>query len=87
MTLAFGMKRPSTEDSNSLRGFEPPRKALNTGWTSPSQSSTSSTTPSITKADPESLKPIERGQADIVLNLLLRLACQVQVNMYKVCYW
>ncbi|XP_038211764.1 transcription-associated protein 1 isoform X1 [Zerene cesonia] len=58
------MKRISSEDS----GNEV-RKALNTGWASPQASSS--------RAEPDAAKPLDRQHVDVVVNLLLRLACQV----------
>ncbi|XP_013181191.1 PREDICTED: transformation/transcription domain-associated protein [Papilio xuthus] len=58
------VKRMSVDES----GGEA-RKALNTGWASP-QASTS-------RLEPDAAKPLDRAQVDIVVNLLLRLACQV----------
>lgn len=65
--MLSGIKRSSTEE----RQMEL-RKAANTGWSSPSQTT-------VLKHDPEVSKPIERANADMVFNLLLRFACQVQV--------
>lgn len=60
------MKRLSSDDSAGEA-----RKALNTGWASPAQST------SAAKPEPDAGKPIERQHVDVVVNLLLRLACQV----------
>ncbi|GBP38089.1 hypothetical protein EVAR_95217_1 [Eumeta japonica] len=48
------------------------RKALNTGWSSPAQCSSSQI-----KQEPDAGKPIDKQHIDVVVNLLLRLACQV----------
>ncbi|XP_041986434.1 transcription-associated protein 1 isoform X2 [Aricia agestis] len=58
------IKRISSEESGSES-----RKALNTGWASP-QASTA-------RLEPDAAKPLERQHVDVVVNLLLRLACQV----------
>ncbi|XP_028179424.1 transcription-associated protein 1 isoform X3 [Ostrinia furnacalis] len=60
------MKRISGEDS----GLEA-RKALNTGWASPQAS--------VSRLEPDAAKPLDKQHVDVVVNLLLRLACQ-QVN-------
>ncbi|XP_047506869.1 transcription-associated protein 1 isoform X1 [Pieris napi] len=64
------IKRISSEDSSSDA-----RKALNTGWASPQAASS---------REPDAAKPLERQHVDVVVNLLLRLACQLttpsQVN-------
>lgn len=57
------MKRLSVDDTSE------PRKALNTGWASPSSS--------IIKQETDLYKPIERHNIDLIINLLMRLACQV----------
>ncbi|XP_068621131.1 transcription-associated protein 1 isoform X2 [Battus philenor] len=59
-----GIKRVSAEES----GTEA-RKALNTGWASPQASSS--------RLEPDAAKPLDRAHVDVVVNLLLRLACQV----------
>ncbi|KAL0894581.1 hypothetical protein ABMA27_013148 [Loxostege sticticalis] len=59
-----GMKRISGEDT----GLEA-RKALNTGWASPQAS--------VSRLEPDAAKPLDKQHVDVVVNLLLRLACQV----------
>ncbi|CAK1549719.1 unnamed protein product [Leptosia nina] len=56
------MKRISSEDNSNDA-----RKALNTGWASPQ---------STTSREPDAAKPLDRQHVDVVVNLLLRLACQ-----------
>lgn len=58
------MKRMSSDES----GTES-RKALNTGWASPQAS--------VARLEPDAGKPLDRQHVDVVVNLLLRLACQV----------
>lgn len=58
------MKRVSSDES----GTES-RKALNTGWASPQAS--------VSRLEPDAAKPLDRQHVDVVINLLLRLACQV----------
>ncbi|KOB75140.1 Transformation/transcription domain-associated protein [Operophtera brumata] len=58
------MKRASSDDS----GTES-RKALNTGWASPQAS--------VSRLEPDAAKPLDRQHVDVVVNLLLRLACQL----------
>ncbi|XP_049868860.1 transcription-associated protein 1 isoform X2 [Pectinophora gossypiella] len=58
------LKRISSDDSMSE-----PRKALNTGWASPQAS--------VSRLEPDAAKPLDRQHVDVVVNLLLRLACQV----------
>ncbi|XP_060810438.1 transcription-associated protein 1 isoform X2 [Amyelois transitella] len=64
------IKRVSEDSSSSASGE---RKALNTvrlsGWASPQASSSG-------RAEPDAAKPLERQHVDVVVNLLLRLACQ-----------
>ncbi|XP_026322829.1 transcription-associated protein 1 isoform X2 [Hyposmocoma kahamanoa] len=57
------MKRGSTDDVSEAR------KALNTGWASPQAS--------VSRMEPDAAKPLDRQHVDVVVNLLLRLACQV----------
>lgn len=64
------MKRSSVDD-----GMEP-RKSLNIGWASPAQSTSSV----VIKQEPDAAKPIDKQHVDVVVNLLLRLACQVSGN-------
>ncbi|XP_045458905.1 transcription-associated protein 1 [Melitaea cinxia] len=61
------MKRTSSDET----GNEP-RKALNTGWASPQAS--------MSRVEPDAAKPLDRQHVDVVVNLLLRLACQVNDN-------
>ncbi|XP_050553861.1 transcription-associated protein 1 isoform X13 [Spodoptera frugiperda] len=66
------MKRISSDENSSDS-----RKALNTGWASPQASAA--------RMEPDAAKPLDRQHVDVVVNLLLRLACQnvsphVQVN-------
>ncbi|CAH2104885.1 unnamed protein product [Euphydryas editha] len=58
------MKRASSDDSGNEA-----RKALNTGWASPQAS--------VSRVEPDAAKPLDRQHVDVVVNLLLRLACQV----------
>ncbi|KAL4715075.1 hypothetical protein ACJJTC_012122 [Scirpophaga incertulas] len=58
------MKRASGEE-----GTSEARKAVNTGWASPQASSS--------RMEPDAAKPLDRQHVDVVINLLLRLACQV----------
>ncbi|VVC99481.1 unnamed protein product [Leptidea sinapis] len=58
------LKRVSSDDNSNES-----RKALNTGWASP-QTSTA-------RLEPDAAKPLDRHHVDVVVNLLLRLACQV----------
>ncbi|XP_046961593.1 transcription-associated protein 1 isoform X1 [Vanessa cardui] len=58
------MKRVSSDESGNET-----RKALNTGWASPQAS--------VSRAEPDAAKPLDRQHVDVVVNLLLRLACQV----------
>lgn len=66
MSPSGSTKRLSVDESAEAR------KALNTGWASPAQSSSTAVKP-----EPDAGKPIERQHVDVVVNLLLRLACQV----------
>ncbi|XP_022821038.1 transformation/transcription domain-associated protein isoform X3 [Spodoptera litura] len=58
------MKRISSDENSSDS-----RKALNTGWASPQASAS--------RMEPDAAKPLDRQHVDVVVNLLLRLACQV----------
>ncbi|XP_052746122.1 transcription-associated protein 1 isoform X5 [Bicyclus anynana] len=58
------MKRMSSDESGNEA-----RKALNTGWASPQAS--------VSRLEPDAAKPLDRQHVDVVVNLLLRLACQV----------
>ncbi|KAH9644539.1 hypothetical protein HF086_002340 [Spodoptera exigua] len=58
------MKRVSSDENSSDS-----RKALNTGWASPQASAS--------RMEPDAAKPLDRQHVDVVVNLLLRLACQV----------
>ncbi|XP_028033958.1 transcription-associated protein 1 isoform X2 [Bombyx mandarina] len=58
------MKRVSSDDASSEG-----RKALNTGWASPQASAS--------RLEPDAAKPLDRQHVDVVVNLLLRLACQM----------
>lgn len=57
------VKRVSSEEAGNES-----RKALNTGWASPQASA---------RLEPDAAKPLDRQHVDVVVNLLLRLACQV----------
>ncbi|XP_073941495.1 transcription-associated protein Nipped-A isoform X1 [Choristoneura fumiferana] len=57
------VKRVSSEETGNEA-----RKALNTGWASPQASA---------RLEPDAAKPLDRQHVDVVVNLLLRLACQV----------
>lgn len=61
------MKRGSTDDVSEAR------KALNTGWASPQAS--------VSRMEPDAAKPLDRQHVDVVVNLLLRLACQVACTL------
>ncbi|CAH0749160.1 unnamed protein product [Diatraea saccharalis] len=50
-------------------GTSEARKALNTGWASPQAA--------VSRLEPDAAKPLDRQHVDVVVNLLLRLACQV----------
>lgn len=67
------MKRTSSDET----GNEP-RKALNTGWASPQAS--------MSRVEPDAAKPLDRQHVDVVVNLLLRLACQVRMLRYFVAF-
>ncbi|KAJ0181684.1 hypothetical protein K1T71_002406 [Dendrolimus kikuchii] len=58
------MKRVSSDET----GTEA-RKALNTGWASPQAS--------VSRLEPDAAKPLDRQHVDVVIHLLMRLACQV----------
>ncbi|CAH2988559.1 unnamed protein product [Chilo suppressalis] len=58
------IKRISGEE-----GTSDARKALNTGWASPQAA--------VSRLEPDAAKPLDRQHVDVVVNLLLRLACQV----------
>lgn len=60
------MKRISSDDN-----MNEARKALNTGWASPQAQASAS------RLEPDAAKPLDRQHVDVVVNLLLRLACQV----------
>ncbi|XP_030041101.2 transcription-associated protein 1 isoform X2 [Manduca sexta] len=64
MSPGGAMKRISSDESGSEA-----RKALNTGWASPQAS--------VSRHEPDAAKPLDRQHVDVVVNLLLRLACQV----------
>lgn len=67
------MKRISSDENSSDS-----RKALNTGWASPQASAA--------RMEPDAAKPLDRQHVDVVVNLLLRLACQVNIYIDFYCY-
>lgn len=66
------MKRLSLDES----GLEA-RKTLNTGWASPQTQAQVQGQAGPSRQEPDAAKPLDRQHVDVVVNLLLRLACQV----------
>lgn len=66
MSPSGAIKRLSSDDSANEQ-----RKALNTGWASPQAAAAS-------RPEPDANKPVDRQHVDVLVNLLLRLACQVR---------
>ncbi|KAG7311694.1 hypothetical protein JYU34_002748 [Plutella xylostella] len=65
MSPSGAIKRLSSDDSANEQ-----RKALNTGWASPQAAAAA-------RPEPDANKPVDRQHVDVLVNLLLRLACQV----------